>query len=144
MIRFDLRRRAALAVALALLMSAGCGPKGLPWSGDPEKTLAEAKGKRPVLVAFLSDQFALSRRIDEYVLRDPLFIEEAKRWSLVKVNPESYPRGRDEVEALMKRLGVQSIPTLLVFDSSGRARKELTLIEATPAAAYVEALRSVR
>jgi thiol:disulfide interchange protein DsbD len=95
------------------------------WLKSEAAAVAQAEAfRKPVLIDFFAEWCSACKELDRYVYTDPLFLEEARRFVLVKVD------GTDEtpeIEALYKKYKVDGLPTVILIDSGGKVHHELTI-----------------
>jgi thiol:disulfide interchange protein DsbD len=79
---------------------------------------------RPMLVDFTAAWCLACKELDKVTFAAPHVSAEASRFKLVKVDATN--QDDPEVESTLERFAVKGLPTVLVFDSSGREAKRFT------------------
>jgi protein disulfide-isomerase len=112
---------------LGLLLTAAPAVANDAWQTNFKKALAESKQSgKPILVDFTgSDWCTWCRLLDIRVFRKQAFRDWAKKnVILVELDfPSSEPQSaalRKQNDALAKRYGIKSYPTVLILDSDGK------------------------
>ena len=115
---------------------------GGDWLRSEESGLAQAQAfKKPMLIDFFAEWCAACKELDRYVYQDPVFLEEAKRFVLVKVD------GTDEtpaIEALYKKYKVDGLPTVILIDAQGVVHQEITIKGYYKPAEFADIMKKVR
>lgn len=96
--------------------------KLLTW-GHSEKeaaTVAQTE-KRPLMVDFTADWCAACKEMDKHTFSDPRVKEKAAHFVAVKVDASDDED--TQIEAVKKKYGVVGLPTVVVYDSTGKERK---------------------
>jgi thiol:disulfide interchange protein DsbD len=130
----------SVAGAFALVTAAGT-PSSVPsWRGDIDKAREEAKlGGQPLLVDFTAAWCGACKQLDLKTFSAPDVRPELERF--VKVKVDATNDDDPKVEAVMQRYAVVGLPTVLIFDSSGREAIRYTdFVEPSP---FLEAIRRV-
>lgn len=114
---------AAVLVLASLDLPADDGGPGLAWqSYSAERLRSAARAKRPVIVDVSASWCAPCVEMERRTFRNALVVARANGFTLLRVDLTS---GEDGARADLARLGVTSIPTLLVFDRGGREIRRL-------------------
>lgn len=118
---------AVFAGVLSFALGLGVGkrpapPATVPWERDLPSALARAKGERKlVLVDFYTDWCRWCQRLESTTLVDPQ-VADALRANFVPVRLNAETTGKQEAA----RLGVDSYPTMVFLDASGREVYRIT------------------
>lgn len=95
------------------------------WLASEEKGLVQAQAfKKPVIIDFFAEWCAACKDLDRYVYTDDLFLNEANRFVLVKVDGTNET---DALEALYKKYKVDGLPTVIFIDSTGKVHEDKTV-----------------
>jgi thiol:disulfide interchange protein DsbD len=127
--------RAGKALGVVLVSAAGFAiiagftkPVGGPltWQkGNVEGARdAALREGRPMLVDFTAAWCLACKELDKVTFAAPHVSAEASRFKLVKVDATN--QDDPEVESTLERFAVKGLPTVLVFDSSGKEAKRFT------------------
>jgi len=133
----------AAAMALGLFVSTGpllAGPAGgeLPWKTDLDAALAFAKAEgKPALVDIWAEWCVACKELDKYTYADPRAQERLKDFVLVKLD---FTEATPEVARIAERYQILGLPTVLIFDSSGRERPDLRLTGFVDAPGFLKLL----
>ena len=115
---------------------------GADWLPAEEAGLAQAQTfKKPMLIDFFAEWCAACKELDHFVYKDAAFLEEAKRFVLVKVD------GTNEtpaIEALYKKYKVDGLPTIILIDSQGVVHHEITIKGYLKPAEFADIMKKVR
>jgi len=95
------------------------------WLPYSEERIAQAKADgRPVIIDFFADWCGACVELDDKTFSQTEFIEESKKFVLLKVDAtETFP-GLDE---LQKRYDVFGLPTIAFINAKGELQKDLSL-----------------
>ena len=109
------------------MVAAFSKPKGsLAWHKSDvlaAQELAKREG-RPLLVDFTAAWCVACKELDKITFAEPAVNAEAARFLAVKV--DATDQDDPKVESTLERFGVKGLPTVLVFDSSGKEAKRFT------------------
>ncbi|HSC86607.1 MAG TPA: cytochrome c biogenesis protein CcdA [Polyangiaceae bacterium] len=125
-----------------LVLALGTTEQTLTWSQtsfDSARTSALEQG-RPLLVDFTASWCGACKELEKHTFSDQQVHQEAGRFVAVRVDATD-----DEdpgVRSLMTRLGVVGLPTVLLFDSSGREAARFN--DFVAAEEFLAALHEVR
>lgn len=114
----------------------------LEWLADEARAVAQAGSqKRPLLIDFSAEWCGACKELDKYVFSDDRFEKEARRFVLARVDAT---KASPEVDAIHARYSVGGLPTVVLIDSSGKVREELTVKGYLPPQEFVALLKKVR
>jgi thiol:disulfide interchange protein DsbD len=119
-------------------------PAAIPhgeWLTSEEKGLVQAQTfKKPVLIDFFAEWCSACKELDRYVYTDDLFLNEAKRYVLVKVDGTNET---DALEALYKKYKVDGLPTVIFIDSAGKVHEDRTVKGYLKPTDFVDVMRKI-
>lgn len=111
----------------------------IAWSSNARAAADQARSQhRPVLIDFGANWCAKCEELAHRTFNQPSVQREASRFIPIRVDA-SEPS--DEVESIQRSYSVRGLPTVLVFDSSGR--EALRLTDFVPPERMVELLQRV-
>jgi thioredoxin:protein disulfide reductase len=96
--------------------------------------------KRPLLIDFSAEWCAACKELEKYVFADDRFEREAGRFVLARVDGTNPSPALDELYA---RYSVDGLPTVVMIDSDGKVREDLTVKGFLPAQEFVALLQKV-
>jgi thiol:disulfide interchange protein DsbD len=125
-----------------LLLGLGKPAGSLAWEpSDFEAARAKARAAgRPLLVDFTASWCEACKKLDRSTFAEPRVAAEAGRFVAVKV--DATDAEDDRVDRIKRDLGVVGLPTVLLFDSSGKEAARCT--DFVPAEAFLPVLSAVR
>jgi thiol:disulfide interchange protein DsbD len=133
---------AGLFVATGPLLAGPAKTGELVWRTDLEAALAQAKAEgKPVLVDIWADWCVACKELDKYTYSDPRAQGRLKGFVLVKLD---FTEATPEVSRIAEQHQVLGLPTVLVFDASGRERPDLRLTGFVDAPAFIRHLDRLR
>jgi thiol:disulfide interchange protein DsbD len=126
--------------AFALFTALGTPSAAPAWRFDLDVARAEAaKSGQPLLIDFTAAWCGACKQLDRKTFAAPDVQPELERFLKVKVDATN--DDDPKVEATMERYAVVGLPTVLVFDSSGKEKIRYTdFVEAEP---FLEAIRRI-
>jgi thiol:disulfide interchange protein DsbD len=112
--------------------------KLLTWehSEQAAKELAK-KEKRPLLIDFTADWCGACKELAKHTFADPRVMEKAGNFVALKIDATE----DDQLEAVKKTYGVVGLPTVLIYDSSGKERQRFT--EFVPPERFLSAIEGI-
>lgn len=129
----------------------GQQPEGITWQytltpkagslSDFDEVLANAKlAGKPVMVDFFADWCGACKELERLTYVEPRVWAELQRFIRVKVDSTEQTELIDQVQ---KRYGVQGLPTLIFFSSSGEWLPERLVMGFIPAEPFLGELKKV-
>jgi thioredoxin:protein disulfide reductase len=99
----------------------------LAWVPYSDEALAQAQAEnKPVLLDFFAEWCGACHELEEKTYTHPEFIELSKQFKLIKFDAtEDTP----EIQKIIKKYGVQGLPTVLFINKKGDLLKELTFTQ---------------
>lgn len=118
-------------------------PKGsLAWERSEQAATELAKReKRPLLVDFTATWCVACQELARDTLADPRVIEKAMAGKFVAAKVDVGDRDDERVEEVWTRYKIKGLPTVVIFDSTGKERRRFT--ELVGPDAFLEALQGV-
>ena len=111
------------------------------WLTSEEKALVQAQSfKKPVLIDFFAEWCSACKELDRYVYTDDLFLNEARRFVLVKIDGT---QETDLIEALYKKYAVDGLPTVIFIDSAGKVHQDVTVKGYLSPSEFVAVMRKI-
>ena len=108
------------------------GP-GVSWHPYSDEVMEQArKSNKPVIVDFSAAWCTPCRELDDITFRDPAVVEKAES-NFVMVKVDLTTKENPLYEKLVTQYSVKGVPTVVFFDSQGRERRELRLVDFIPA-----------
>jgi len=108
-------------------------------AGDPEAVEAALESGQPVLLDFYADWCAPCQEMDDKTFSDPRVVTELRRFRTLKINVD-----KPENRQLISRFGVFGPPTVVLFDSDGTERKDLSFAGFKAPDAVLRLLKQVK
>jgi thioredoxin:protein disulfide reductase len=118
-------------------------PADAHWLLSEEAALAQSRASgRPLIVDFTAEWCTACKELERDVYASAEFVEEAKRFVLVKID------GTDEdspsFAAAQQKYRVAGMPTVVFIDASGKERDDLRVTGNLPLREFVDKMRAVR
>ncbi len=127
--------------AFVLVVAAGKPTRTLAWenlSVDEARSKARTE-QRPLLVDFTAAWCGACKELDKRTFSEPLVAQEAGRFVAIKV--DATDDEDPEVVSAMQSMNVKGLPTVLVYDSTGKEAVRCT--DFVPADPFLEVIRKV-
>jgi thiol:disulfide interchange protein DsbD len=119
------------------------GP-GVQWQAYSDQLLSEAVEKqKPVIIDFSAAWCAPCRELDEVTFRDHEVVKQAEQdFFMIKVDLTR--KGNADNERLLQKYGVKGVPTVVFLDLQGEERRELRLVDFSPADQFLVRMAEIR
>jgi thiol:disulfide interchange protein DsbD len=129
------------AAGFALVTAFAKPTRFLSWLKQDVLTVQEIAKRegRPLLVDFTAAWCVACKELDKITFAAPDVNAEAGRFLAVKVDATN--QDDPKVESTLERFGVKGLPTVLVFDSSGKEAKRFT--DFVPPERFLSEIKSV-
>lgn len=124
-----LRKSTGVALAVigpALFWTSWEKPKdtALTWEHDEKIAAARAMNeKRPLMIDFTAEWCAACKELSKHTFADPRVIEKARAAKFVAVKVDATNDEDPQVDAVKGKYKVVGLPTVVIYDSSGKERK---------------------
>ncbi len=114
--------------------------KLLTWLHSEKEATAMAQSeKRPLMVDFTADWCGACKEFAKHTFADPRVMEKAGGFVAVKFDATNDED--PQVEEVKKKYGVVGLPTVVIFDSTGKERQRFT--EFVPADKFLKAIEGI-
>ncbi len=124
---------AGLVVGVLLVGSWMKAGPGVTWQPYSAEVMEKArKSNRPVILDFSATWCTPCRELEDITFRDPAVVKQAQD-SFVMVKVDLTTSGNPINEKLVTQYSIKGVPTVVFFDSQGRERKDLRLVDFVPA-----------
>ena len=124
-----LRKSTGVALAVigpALFWTSWEKPKdtALAWEHDEKIAAAKAMNeKRPLMIDFTAEWCAACKELSKHTFADPRVMEKARAAKFVAVKVDATNDEDPQVDAVKGKYKVVGLPTVVIYDSSGKERK---------------------
>lgn len=129
-----------LPAGSASATAVAAAPKAFVWEHSEKDAYAKAKNeKRPLMVDFTADWCGACKEFAKHTFADPRVI--AKGANFVPLKFDATNDDDPQVEEVKKKYNVVGLPTVVVFDSTGKERVRFT--EFVPAEKFLTAIEGI-
>jgi len=119
------------------------GP-GVSWQPYSQEVMEQArKSSKPVIVDFSAAWCTPCRELDNITFRDPAVVQQAEN-NFVMVKVDLTTKGNPLYEKLVTQYSVKGVPTVVFFDSQGRERTDLRVVDFIPADQFLSRMAQLR
>jgi thiol:disulfide interchange protein DsbD len=117
-------------------------PIGTEWKPYSDALLEKARvDGKPVLIDFSADWCAACKELEQYTFADPKFKEATKDFVLLRFDATN---DSPELEKLRKKYDIIGLPTVVIHDSTGKWREELTVVAFEETAGFLERFQKLK
>jgi len=135
---------AGLVVGVFLIGSWLMVGPGVSWQPYSDEALELArKSNRPVIIDFSATWCTPCRELEDITFRDAAIVQQAQD-NFVMVKVDLTTKGNPLYEKLVAQYGIKGVPTVVFFDSQGRERTDLRLVDFIPADQFLSRMTQLR
>jgi len=135
---------AGLVVGVFLIGSWLMVGPGVSWQPYSDEALELArKSIRPVIIDFSATWCTPCRELEDITFRDAAIVQQAQD-NFVMVKVDLTTKGNPLYEKLVAQYGIKGVPTVVFFDSQGRERTDLRLVDFIPADQFLSRMTQLR
>jgi len=135
---------AGLVVGVFLIGSWLMVGPGVSWQPYSDEALELArKSNRPVVIDFSATWCTPCRELEDITFRDAAIVQQAQD-NFVMVKVDLTTKGNPLYEKLVAQYGIKGVPTVVFFDSQGRERTDLRLVDFIPADQFLSRMTQLR
>ncbi len=119
------------------------GP-GVSWQAYSHEVIEQArKSNKPVIVDFSATWCTPCRELEDITFRDPAVVQQAEI-NFVMVKVDLTAKGNPLYERLVAQYGIKGVPTVVFFDSQGKERADLRLVDFIPADQFLSRMTQAK
>ena len=135
---------AGVVVGAFLLSSLLMVGPGVSWKAYSDEVMEQArKSNKPVIVDFSATWCTPCRELEDITFRDPTIVKQAADY-FVMVKVDLTKKGNPLYEKLVAQYSIKGVPTVVFFDSQGRERKDLRLVDYIPADQFLSRMTQAK
>jgi len=119
------------------------GP-GVSWQPYSDEAMEQARrANKPVIVDFSATWCTPCRELEDVTFRNPEVVKQAQN-DFVMVKVDLTTKGNPLHEKLVERYSIKGVPTVVFFDSQGKERTDLRLVDFIPADQFLGRMSQAR
>jgi thioredoxin:protein disulfide reductase len=135
---------AGVVVGVSLLGSWLMVGSGVSWQQYSDEVMEQArKSKKSVIVDFSATWCTPCRELEDITFRDPAVVQQAQS-NFVMIKVDLTTKGNPLCEKLVTQYSIKGVPTVVFFDSQGRERTDLRLVDFVPADQFLSRMTQAK
>jgi thioredoxin:protein disulfide reductase len=135
---------AGVVVGAFLLGSSLMVGPGVSWQPYSDEVMEQArKSNKPVIVDFSAKWCTPCRELEDITFRHPAVVQQAES-NFVMVKVDLTTKGNPLYDKLVTQYSVKGVPTVVFFDSQGRERSDLRLVDFISADQFLSRMSRAR